>query len=266
MKKKILITGAAGNLGGRLFDILSKKYFVLGTDIKQGNQNFKNSNFILCDLKDYKKVLRITKKIYAIVHFGSIPVEDTFKNILNNNIFATYNVFEAARINKVKKIIFASSNHVVGFHKRKTNLDEKCMQRPDTNYGLSKCFGENISRLYADKFNIKGFCIRIGSCLDQPTDRRHLSTWISPNDLAQLVDIGISKKYHFEIVYGISNNNRSWWNNKAAFKLGYKPKDRAEDYSNKNLSRNEYVSKIALKFQGGVFVSKGFKGIAADIK
>lgn len=82
---------------------------------------------------------------------------------------------------------------MVGFHKRKSNLDEKCMQRPDTNYGLSKCFGENIARLYADKFNIKGFCIRIGSCLDRPTDRRHLSTWISPNDLAQLVDIGISK-------------------------------------------------------------------------
>ena len=264
--KRILITGAAGNLGGRLFNILSKKYFVLGTDIKQGNQFFKNSNFIKCDLKDYKKVLKITKKIYAIVHFGSIPVEDTFKNILNNNIFATYNVFEAARTNKVKKIIFASSNHAVGFHKRKTNLDEKCMQRPDTNYGLSKCFGENIARLYADKFNIKGFCIRIGSCLDRPTDRRHLSTWISPNDLAQLVNIGISKKYHFEIVYGVSNNKRSWWNNKAAFKLGYKPKDNAEKYFHKNLKKSEYVSDIALKFQGGIFASNAFKGKVDDIK
>ena len=84
--------------------------------------------------------------------------------------------------------------------------------------------------------------------------------------MAQLVDIGISKKYHFEIVYGISNNKRSWWNNKAAFKLGYKPNDKAENYSNGNLSRNEYVSKIALKFQGGVFVSKEFKGIVADIE
>lgn len=266
MKKKILITGAAGSLGNKLFNILSKKYFITGTDIKHNNKNFKNLKFILCDLKNYKKVLKITKKIYAIIHFGSIPVEDTFKNILNNNILATYNIFEAARINKVKKIIFASSNHVVGFYNRKKNLDEKCMQRPDTNYGLSKCFGENIARLYADKFNVKGFCIRIGSCLDRPTDRRHLSTWISPNDLAQLVDIGISKKYHYEIVYGISNNSRSWWKNKAAFKLGYKPKDNAEKYAKNNLSKNEYVSKIALKFQGGVFVSNGFNGIVSDIK
>jgi len=266
LKKKILITGAAGSLGNKLFNILSKKYFITGTDIKHNNKNFKNLKFILCDLKNYKKVLKITKKIYAIIHFGSIPVEDTFKNILNNNILATYNIFEAARINKVKKIIFASSNHVVGFYNRKKNLDEKCMQRPDTNYGLSKCFGENIARLYADKFNVKGFCIRIGSCLDRPTDRRHLSTWISPNDLAQLVDIGISKKYHYEIVYGISNNSRSWWKNKAAFKLGYKPKDNAEKYAKNNLSKNEYVSKIALKFQGGVFVSNGFNGIVSDIK
>jgi len=186
MKKKILVTGASGHLGGMLFKSLARIGYsnLLGTDLKKRNIQ-KKEKFILGNLKNIKDTLKMTKGVYAIVHFGAIPIEDTQQNILQNNIIGTYNLFEAARANKVKRIIFASSNHAIGFHRRTTRLNELSTQRPDSHYGLSKAFGEDLSRFYADKFNIKSMCIRIGSCLKVPEDRRHLSTWISYDDLTQ---------------------------------------------------------------------------------
>jgi uronate dehydrogenase len=268
MKKKILVTGASGHLGGMLFKSLAKIGYsnLLGTDLKKKNIH-KKKKFILGNLKNIKDTLKMTKGVYAIVHFGAIPIEDTQQNILQNNIIGTYNLFEAARVNKVKRIIFASSNHAIGFHRRTTRLNELSTQRPDSHYGLSKAFGEDLSRFYADKFNIKSMCIRIGSCLKVPEDRRHLSTWISYDDLTQLVDIGIKhKSMHHEIVYGASKNKKSWWNNSRAYKLGYKPKDSADRFNLKSLSKNEYKDKMALLFQGGVFTSANFKGNIKYIK
>jgi uronate dehydrogenase len=268
MNKKILVTGASGHLGGMLFSSLVKVGYknLVGTDLRKKNIK-KNQKFILANLKNFKTVIKMTKGIHAIVHFGAIPIEDTQQNILNNNIIGTYNLFEAARINKVKRIIFASSNHAIGFHRRTTKLNELSTQRPDSHYGLSKAFGENLSRLYADKFGIKSMCIRIGSCLKNPQDRRHLSTWISYEDLTQLVDIGIKhKSIHHEIVYGASKNKKTWWNNSRAFKLGYKPKDSVDLFNINLLSKNEYKDKMALLFQGGVFTSANFKGNIKKIK
>jgi uronate dehydrogenase len=268
MNKKILVTGASGHLGGMLFNSLAKIGYknLIGTDINKKSLE-KNKKFILADLKNLKTTVKMTKGIHAIVHFGAIPIEDTQKNILQNNIIGTYNLFEAARINKVKRIIFASSNHAIGFHRRTTRLNELSTQRPDSHYGLSKAFGEDLSRLYADKFNIKSMCIRIGSCLKTPEDRRHVSTWISYRDLTQLVNIGIKhKSIHNEIVYGASRNKKSWWNNSRAHKLGYKPKDSADRFNLSLLTKNEYKDKMALLFQGGVFTSANFKGNIKKIK
>jgi len=268
MNKKVLVTGASGHLGGMLFKAMAEIGYnnLLGTDIKRKFIN-KNEKFISANLKNFKSTLKITKGVYAIVHFGAIPIEDTKQNILHNNIIGTYNLFEAARINKVKRIIFASSNHAVGFHRRTTKLNELSTQRPDSHYGLSKVFGEELSRFYADKFNIKSMCIRIGSCLKTPEDRRHVSTWISYEDLTQLVDIGIKhKSIHHEIVYGVSKNKKSWWNNSKAYKLGYKPKDSADRFNINLLSKSEYKDKMALLFQGGVFTSANFKGNIKKIK
>jgi len=267
MNKKILVTGASGHLGGMLFREMTKFGYtkLVGTDLKKKNMK-KNEKFIIADLKNFKATLKITKGIYAIVHFGAIPIEDTQSNILQNNIIGTYNLFEAARINKVKRIIFASSNHAIGFHRRTSKLNEYSTQRPDSHYGLSKAFGEDLSRLYADKFNIKSMCIRIGSCLKAPEDRRHVSTWISYRDLTQLVHIGIKhKSIHHEIVYGVSKNKKSWWDNSRAYKLGYKPKDNASQFNIKLLSKNEHKDKMALLFQGGVFTSANFKGKIKNI-
>ena len=268
MNKKVLITGASGHLGGMLLKSMAKIGYrnLLGTDLKKKNID-KNEKFIKANLKSFKSTVKITKGVYAIVHFGAIPIEDTQQNILQNNIIGTYNLFEAARINKVKRVIFASSNHAIGFHRRTTKLNEFSVQRPDSHYGLSKAFGEDLSRLYADKFNIKSMCIRIGSCLKTPEDRRHVSTWISYRDLTQLVNIGIKhKSIHNEIVYGASRNKKSWWNNSRAHKLGYKPKDSADRFNLSLLTKNEYKDKMALLFQGGVFTSANFKGNIKKIK
>jgi len=268
MNKKILVTGVSGHLGGMLFNSLSTIGYknLIGTDLKKKNIK-KNQKFILGNLKNFITTIKMTKGVHAIVHFGAIPIEDTQQNILNNNIIGTYNLFEAARINKVKRIIFASSNHAIGFHRRTTRLNELSTKRPDSHYGLSKAFGEELSRFYADKFNIKSMCIRIGSCLKSPEDRRHVSTWISYQDLTQLVDIGIKHKLiHHEIVYGASKNKKSWWNNSRAYKLGYKPKDSADQFNIHLLSKNEYNDKMALLFQGGVFTSASFKGNIKKIK
>ena len=268
MNKKVLVTGASGHLGGMLFKAMLKIGYsnLVGTDLKRKNIE-KGEKFILANLINFKAILKMTKGVYAIVHFGAIPIEDTQPNILQNNIIGTYNLFEAARINKVKRIIFASSNHAIGFYRRTTRLNEFSTQRPDSHYGLSKAFGEELSRFYADKFNIKSMCIRIGSCLREPEDRRHLSTWISYRDLTQLIDIGIKhKSIHHEIVYGASKNKKSWWNNSRAYKLGYKPKDSADRFDLNLLSKNEYKDKLALLFQGGVFTSANFKGNIKNIK
>mgnify|MGYP006074852053 CR=1 FL=1 len=276
--KKILITGAAGLCGSVLYEgLLKKGYKITCCDKKKSASNAaKKINQSLSkkikkiDLRNFKDIVKITKDVDAILHFGGIPrhspKEDLYHKILDHNILGTYNLFEASRINKVKKIIFASSAHTIGFHNRKKKIDDKCILRPDSHYAVSKCFGEALASLYADKYNIKSMCIRIGSVLPKPTDDRFLSTWISFRDLVHLVDVGLkSSKIHCSVVYGVSNNKRSWWKNNSAFKLGYRPKDNAEKYINELITKNESKDLIALKFHGGIFTSDQFKGKIKDI-
>tara|TARA_Y100000591_G_C21780287_1_gene670624 strand:+ start:354 stop:1202 length:849 start_codon:yes stop_codon:yes gene_type:complete len=278
MIKKILITGAAGLCGSVVSDGLSKLgYKITSCDIKKDPSPAAKAinvplskNIKKIDLRNINKVLKITRNMDAVIHFGGIPRhkprEDIFKNIIDHNIIGTYNVFEACRINKVKRIIFASSAHIMGYHNRKKKLDENSGFRPDSHYAVSKCFGESLSKLYSDKYNIKILSIRIGSALPKPTDMRFLSTWISFRDLVHLVNVGLtSKKLYCSSVYGISKNKRAWWNNKEAYRLGYKPKDNAEKFSKDKLTKNEYKDKIALKLHGGVFTTDGFKGNLRDI-
>jgi uronate dehydrogenase len=278
MIKKILITGGSGLCGNILFAGLSKYgYKIKSCDINTKlspaakSLNIKiNKNVKKIDLRNMSQVLKISKGMDAIIHFGGIarhkPSEDKYKNIINHNIIGTYNVFEASKVNKVKRIIFASSAHVIGYHDRRKKLDERSLFRPDSHYGVSKCFGETLANFYADKFNIKSMSIRIGSVLPKPTDKRFLSTWISYRDLVQLVNVGLkTKKLHCSSVYGVSKNKRSWWNNKNAYKLGYKPKDNAEKFFKSKLTFNESKDTIGLKFHGGVFTSDCFKGNLKNI-
>ena len=148
-----------------------------------------------------------------------------------SNIVGCYNLFEAARRKGVKRVVFASSNHAVGFYPRHRRIGTDVTVRPDSRYGVSKAFGEALGALYADKHGLGVLCLRIGHVLDRPADRRRLSIWLKPEDLAQLVRIGLEHPdLRFEIFYGVSLNERSWWDNSRAFAYGYRPTGRAEDY------------------------------------
>lgn len=158
----------------------------------------------------------------------------------------------------MRRFVFASSNHAIGYHPRSETLDQDCSTRPDTRYGLSKVFGEALLSLYADKFGLTSVCLRIGTLVepDAPRELRHLSTWVSQRDLAQLVRRSIEADIHYEIAWGVSANTRTWWRDRSAERLGYHPQDNAETFAAQFGEIDAAVGNpVALAHQGGVFCS-----------
>ncbi len=252
--KKILITGATGDVGTHLARELAGKYQIRLSD-RRPLKPAKGQTFIKADISKMADAMKITKGVDAIVHLGGYSVEGPWEGILQANIIGCYNVFEAARKNGVKRVVFPTSNHAVGFYRRDQTIDHRVYPRPDSRYGVSKVFGEALGRLYTDKYGMEMFMIRIGNVNPVPIDKRRLSIWISPRDIAQLVSLGIDKPgIKFEIVYGISRNKRAWYDNANAYRLGYQPQDDAETYAEEVL-RNEKPggNPIAEMYQGGVF-------------
>lgn len=252
--KKVLITGAAGDVGTYLRQELAGKYRLRLSD-KRTLQKSKGEQFIKADISRMADALKITKGVDAIIHLGGYSVEGPWEAIHKANIVGCYNVFEAARRNKVKRILFATSNHAVGFYRRDQTIDHRVYPKPDSRYGVSKVFGEALGSLYADKYGMQVFLMRIGNVNRRPIDKRRLSIWISPRDLAQLVSIGIDHPgIRFEIVYGVSGNKRSWYDNSNAARLGYKPQDDSEIYAPEILSREKPGDPRAETYPGGPFV------------
>ena len=249
--KTILITGAAGDVGTHLRRELARKYRIRASDLRS-LKKVGSETFVRADVSKMADALRITKGVDAIVHLGGYSVEGPWEGILSANIIGCYNVFEAARRNGVKRIIFPTSNHAVGFYKRTQTIDDRI--KPDSRYGVSKVFGEALGSLYADKYGMQFLMIRIGNVNPEPIDKRRLSIWISPRDIAQLVTIGIEHPdIRFEIVYGISANKRAWYDNSNALRLGYKPLDNSETYAADVLAREKPGDATAELYQGGVF-------------
>jgi len=252
--KTVLLTGAAGDVGSHLRRELAGRYFLRLSD-KRNLKPAKDEKFIRADISKMPDALKITKGVDAIVHLGGYSVEGPWEGILQANIIGCYNVFEAARKNGVKRIVFPTSNHAVGFYRRNETIDHEVYPRPDSRYGVSKVFGEALGRLYADKYDMEMYMIRIGNVNPKPIDKRRLSIWISPRDIAQLVSIGIDRPaIKFEIVYGISRNKRAWYNNANAYRLGYEPQDDAETYAAEVLANEKPGGDpIAEMYQGGIF-------------
>ena len=253
--KKVLITGAAGDVGTYLRRELAGKYKLILSD-RRTLKPEKAEKFIKADISRMADALMITKNVDAIVHLGGYSVEGPWEAIHKANIVGCYNVFEAARKNKVKRILFATSNHAVGFYRRDQTIDHRVYPKPDGRYGVSKVFGEALGSLYADKYGMEVFLMRIGNVNPKPLDKRRLSIWLSPRDLAQLVSIGIDHPdIRFEIVYGVSGNKRSWYDNSNAARLGYKPQDDAERFADEILPREKPGDPRVEQFQGGLFVA-----------
>lgn len=251
--KTVLVTGAAGDVGTHLRRELAGRYRIRASDLRPMHKIAQES-YARADVSKMADALRITKGVDAVVHLAGYSVEGPWEGILNANIIGCYNVFEAARRNGVKRILFPTSNHAVGFYRRDRTIDHRVYPRPDSRYGVSKVFGEALGSLYADKYGMQVFCMRIGNVNPAPIDKRRLSIWFSPRDLAQLVTIGIEHPdIRFEIVYGISGNKRAWYDNANAYRLGYRPQDDSEIHAAQVLARETPGDPVAEQFQGGVF-------------
>ena len=259
--KTVLITGAAGNVGSHLRRELAGKYNLRLSDIVPIKELAPGEKSAHGDVAKMADMLRVTRSVDAIVHLGGFSAEGPWESILQANIIGCYNVFEAARRNGVKRVLFASSNHAAGFYKRDEKIDHRVYPKPDSRYGVSKAFGEQIGSLYADKYGLEVFCMRIGNVNVTPPDKRRLSIWISPRDLARLVSAGIENpKISFEIVYGVSDNRRSWYDNSNARRLGYQPQDDAEIYAAEVLAKEKPGDPRTEMFQGGTFVLAEYGG------
>ncbi|HJS36720.1 MAG TPA: NAD(P)-dependent oxidoreductase [Burkholderiales bacterium] len=251
--KTILITGAAGDVGTHLRRELAGKYRIRASDLRPLKKVAQETS-VRADIAKMSDALKITKGVDAVVHLGGYSVEGPWQGILSANIIGCYNVFEAARRNGVKRILFPTSNHATGFYRRDQTIDHHVYPKPDSRYGVSKVFGEALGSLYADKYGMEVFCMRIGNVNPKPIDKRRLSLWFSPRDLAQLVAIGIEHPdIRFEIVYGISGNRRAWYDNRNAHRLGYRPQDDSEEFAADILAREIPGDPVAEKFQGGLF-------------
>ena len=260
--KRVLMTGASGGVGGRLRRLLRGVYPALRlSDLKRPADLQGDEEFVAADLADPEAVEKIVAGVDGIIHLGGISAEGDWESILGANIIGLRNLYEAARKAGVSRVVFASSNHAVGMYPRRRRIGVDVTPRPDSRYGLSKAFGEAIGAMYADKHGLGVLCLRIGNLDDRPVDKRRLSIWVHPEDLAQLVRIGLEHPaIHFEIVYGASDNERAWWDNEAAYRLGYRPKHRAEDHRDKALEAQKKLppDPIGDYFQGGSFSSAEF--------
>lgn len=265
----ILITGAAGTIGRVLRQQLRGVYTHLRLADRVAQDPAGPGEEVLdLDVRDTQALEQAMAGIDCVVHLAGVPGEDAWEKILATNIDGCYQVFEAARRQRVPRVIFASSNHAVGFHRRSEALDARSVPRPDTRYGVSKVFGEAIGRLYADKHGMSVACLRIGTFRtpDRPSDVRQLRSWISHRDLVQLVRRCIDHpRYHFLVAYGVSANTRSNWSNADVAFLGYAPQDNAETYAPEIEAMSLAEDPLAAQFHGGFYCPIEFTGDAQRI-
>jgi len=212
-------------------------------------------------LEDAAAMHALLAGVDAVVHLGGVATEQPWAPTLQANIIGVYNLYEAARRQGVKRVVFASSNHVTGFYRQDEVIDAAAPVRPDGLYGVSKAFGENLSRMYFERFGIETACVRIGSSTPAPLDRRMLATWLSHDDLERLVVAALcAPLVGHTVVFGMSDNAQSFWDNRLARHLGYRPQDRSDDHRSAVMARQPTwldTGDAVVRYQGGAFVRHG---------
>ncbi len=236
MSERILITGAAGSIGTMLRPRMARPergLRLLDIAPLPPAQPGERVETVAADITDLPAVRSAAADIDAIIHLGAISHESDWNRILHTNIHGTYSVLDAARSTGVPRVILASSNHAVGFHPYSDGLiPDYVFPRPDTYYGVSKATNEALGSLYHDRYGIHVLCVRIGSCVETPHDHRALSTWLSPDDCARLMEALLSTPNPgFRVLWGISANTRRRFSLNEAQALGYQPQDDAERYA-----------------------------------
>ena len=266
--KRLVLTGAAGRLGSWLREPLTKLCDELvSSDIAENiGKLYPGERYHKADLAKYDEIHALLDGAEMVVHFGAIGDEAPFETLLGPNFIGAYNVWEAAHRHKLRRVVYASSIHAVGMHKKTDFIGIDAPHRPDTFYGLAKCFAEDLASLYWDKRGLEAVCLRILSAA-QVTSARALGTWLSYGDLIQLVTRAIDTPVTgFSVVYGVSANDRVPVDNSKASFLGYRPRDNAEQFAEAILAAAPLPdpSDLAQMCHGGPFASVdlGSSGVA----
>jgi uronate dehydrogenase len=258
---KVALSGAGGQLGRYLRPALLGR----GVDLRSGGGYDPlaplrpGEDVTHGDLRDAANVDRLLQGVDVLIHLAGTSVERPLPEIIENNLVGLNAVYEGARRHRVKRIVFASSNHTIGMHDVADRLDLACDFRPDSFYGLSKMWGEGMARLYWDKHGIESVCVRIGSALDKPTELRHLSTWFGLDDLLQFMMCCITTpEVGFLVAWGVSHNTRGYWTPPGCERIGYRPVQNSEDYAAEILRQPNPLDPVGQSYQGGSFASSGF--------
>ena len=258
---RLLLTGAAGGLGRTLRPRLAAYCQRLRlSDIEPLGEAAAHEELQPAKLEDAAAVHALLEGVDAVVHLGGVSTEQAWAPILRANIEGAFHLYEAARKHGVKRIVFASSNHVTGFYRQDEVVSPQDPVRPDGLYGLSKAFGENLARLYFDRHGIETVCLRIGSSFAEPKNRRMLATWLSFDDLERLVVASLTAPVvGYSVVYGLSDNTTNWWDNTSARHIGYRPQDSSEPFRAALEAAEPTLdaSDPANLYQGGAFVRTG---------
>ncbi len=259
---RLLLTGAAGALGRVLRPAMRdwapklRVSDIAPLDPVQGNEEA-----MPCDLGDEPAMRTLLEGVDGVVHMGGVSTDKPWAPVLHGNIVGVYNLYESARIAGTRRIIFASSNHAIGFRPRTERIDADDPVRPDSFYGVSKTFGESLSRYYFDRYGIETVCLRIGSAFPEPKDRRMLITWLSYADLTGLVKASLfAPRVDHTIVFGASANRDidTWWDNSKASHLNWQPKDNTEKFrAAREADPPVDASSPIEKYQGGAYVISG---------
>ncbi|HSW25019.1 MAG TPA: NAD(P)-dependent oxidoreductase [Burkholderiaceae bacterium] len=258
---RLLLTGAAGGLGRVLRPRLKRLCSTLRvSDTAELGDAAAGEEVRPAALEDRHAVLALLDGVDAVVHLGGVSTEQAWDPILAANVTGVVNLYEAARKHQVKRIVFASSNHVTGFYRQDEVISPRDPVRADGAYGLSKAWGENVSRFYFDRYGIETACLRIGSSFPEPKDRRMLATWLSYDDLDRLVTACLTTPVlGHAIVYGMSDNSNVWWDNTSARHIGFRAQDSSEKFRTALEARQPTIdlNDPNCIYQGGAFVRTG---------
>lgn len=255
---KVMYTGASGRMASSIRETLEGAFdSVRLFSRSEPERLFAGEELVLGELGDADAVRRACEDVDVIVHFAGIADESSFEQILSVNIEGTHTLFEAARAAGVRRIVFASSNHVTGFYPSDETIDVHAAPRPDSYYGVSKVFGEALGRLYHDKWGMEVVSVRIGIFRPAPTDVRQLALWLSPRDGAELFRCAVTAPdVGYATVFGVSANTRGYWDHAdSARAIGYVPQDDAERYAD-----TVDLTQDPPRFQGGIYTDPAYEG------
>lgn len=273
--KTIAITGAAGLVGSGLRkELLALGYRLVLLDRRPIDDCGAREQSAVVDIRDQEKLTTLLQNCDGVVHLAACTTDAPWPEQVALSVEGTISLFDAARDAGIRRVVYASSHHVVGFHSRAAHINDQVELRPDSRYGVGKAFGEAIGAMYAYKYDMQVLSIRIGNVNTRPVDRRRLGSWLSWRDLGQLVSIGIENpSIVFEIVYGVSDATGRNYDNSSAYKLGYRPKDTSAPFESDVLKEDPVpepgssaaVSPAELTL-GGIFSEAEYVGSSERLK